>query len=285
VKLASLEGVGLLEKQAFRVFRLRKRIRQTLRYRRGCAKTVLLVVGCQRSGTSMVHHVLRRDLDAVTYDEQSPLSSRDRVEQLRWNPPAEVQARIAAARAPLVVAKPLVESQNLLRLLDMFPDSRALWMYRHYADVAASNVKYFGAATGHADLAPILADDPGNWRSERLGEGARRRIRALYRPDLAPHDAAALFWYARNSLLFSGGGVDDPRVRACRYADLVERPVPVMHEIYAFIGRPYPGDGIVRDVFADSRGGGRDAAISPAVREACEEMLVRLDAVPRVGAR
>ncbi len=285
MKLASLEGVGFLERQAFRAFRLRKRCHQALRYRRGCAKVVVLVVGCQRSGTSMIHHVLRRDLDAVTYDEQSPLSSRDHVEQLRWNPPAEIQARFAADRAPLVVAKPLVESQNLVRLLDLFPESRALWMYRHFADVAESNVKYFGPDTGHADLVPILADDQGNWRAEGLGVDARERIRRLYRRDLTPHDTAALFWYARNSLLFSGGGAEDSRVRACRYADLVERPAAVMRAIYGFVGRPYPGDGIVRDVFAGSRGRGRNVSVSPPVRAACEEILERLDAAPRVGAR
>ena len=211
-------------------------------------KTVLFIVGCQRSGTSMIHHLFRLDPDTVTYDEISPLSSGDDVEGLRLNPLPQVRIRLQADRAPLVVCKPLVESQNLDKLLGLMPRTNAIWMYRDFRDVAKSNLEYFGDRTGHTDLAPVLAGDQTNWRAERLASADREIIRKLYRPNLAPLDAAALYWYARNSLFFSGGYDRDPRVRTCCYGDLVTQPAKVMSAAYAFLEQDYPGDRIVADV-------------------------------------
>jgi len=253
MRLASANGVGLVEREAFRLFRLRKRIRQLFKYRSGMDKTVLFIVGCQRSGTSMIHHLFRLDWDTVTYDEISPLSSDDPIEGLRLNPLPEVQARILRDRAPLVVCKPLVESQKLDVLLDLFPATHAIWMYRDFRAVVLSNLKFFGPDTGHRDLAPIVAGDETNWRAEKLAAADRDIILDIYSPEL------------------------DPRIRLCRYGDLVARPAVVMARAYDFLGKPYPGDRIVEDVFSGSRGRGRDLDLSPPVRDLCEGMLSRLE--------
>lgn len=282
MRLASKGGVGFLEEQGFRWFRLRKRARQFFTHRSGMDKKVLFIVGCQRSGTSMAHHLFRLDWDTVTYDEMSPLSSID-PKHFRLDPFDQVHDRIMAQRAPLVVAKPLVESQNLGELLDTFPDAKAIWMFRNFQDVARSNLKYFGDDTGHRDLAPILAGDSDNWRAQHVAASTLETLTDLYSPDMPPHDAAALFWYARNRLFFTRGLVDDKRVVLCRYEDLVTEPARVMSAGYAFVGRPYPGDRITADVFSHSKGKGRDLDLSPGVKSLCRELLERLDSLPRLG--
>jgi hypothetical protein len=282
MRLASKGGIGLLEEQGFRWFRLRKRIRQYFRYSPGMEKKVLFIVGCQRSGTSMIHHLFRLDWDTVTYDEKSSLSPAGS-KHFRWAPLAHVKAHIMAQRAPFVVAKPLVESQNLAAILDEIPESKALWMYRNYQDVARSNLKYFGMDTGHRDLKPIITLEEGNWRSEHVSDHTRDVLQELYSPDLPPHDAAALFWYARNQLFFSRGFVDDPRISLCCYEDLVSDPIRIMKAGYGFAGRPYPGDRITQDVFSHSKGKGRNLNLTPAIKEVCQELLDRLKSLPRIG--
>lgn len=277
MRLASEGGVGFGEAQAFRLLRLRKRVRQFLKYRPGTPKTVLYVVGCQRSGTSMLHHLFRLDPDTVTYDEVSPLSTRD-PQHLRLDPPGKVRRRIDAARAPFVVLKPLVESQNLPDLLDWFPAARAIWIYRDYRAVAASNLRHFGERNGFDDLEPILAGDATDWRAEHLAPADAAQVRRAAAGPLGAHDAAALFWWARNSLYFSLGLVSDPRVALCRYEDLVTSPAAVMRRAYAFVGREYPGDAIVKDVLTGSKDRGRDLPLDDGVRALCEGMLARLDA-------
>ena len=280
MKLAAKGGVSWWERQSFRWFRLRKRARQLVKYAPGQPKTVLHIVGCQRSGTSMIHHLFRLDWDAVTYDEISPLSVGDKVEGLRWAPLPQIHQAIAADRAPFVACKPLVESQNLSDLLALFADSKAIWMYRDYRDVVKSNLEYFGPRTGHLDLAPILAGDGSNWRAEKLDPVVREKIRQLYSAEMTTNDAAALYWYARNSLFFSGGLAEDSRVKVCCYADLVTRPAVVMAAAYQFIGRDYPGDHIVADVVAGSHGRGQDVIVSAVVAELCDEMMLQLHSQP-----
>jgi len=248
-------------------------------------KTVLYIVGCQRSGTSMMSHLFRRDPDSVTYDEVSPLSDKDLVERLRWNPLSEVETRIRMDRAPLVVTKPLVESQNLGELLALFPQTRAIWMYRHFEDVAASNVAFFGEANGLDDLKPVLENDSSDWRAQHLSPRIRDIILEHAEGGLSPWDAAALFWYVRNSLFFSRGYDDMSGIRTCRYSDLVTRPREVMAAAYLFLGREWPGDHIVKDVFSGSRGKGRGLQLAPEIRDLCEELLRDLDSTPRLGGR
>jgi Sulfotransferase domain len=277
MRLASAGGISFYELQMFRLFRLRKRIRQFFFFKPGMDKTVVFIVGCQRSGTTMIHHLFRLDPDTVTYDEVSPLSSEDPEEQLRLNPLAQVKAQIQADRAPLIITKPLVESQNLFPLLDLFPDTKAIWMYRHYCDVASSNLKFFSQENGFTDLHPILKRSAGNWRSQNMAEIDIRAIESVYSDNMDPHDAAALFWYARNSLFFSRKYVDDPRIALCCYGEMVTKPDQIMRQAYDFIGHEYPGDKIVKDVFSRSRGKGRNIPLSPGVRQLCEEMWDRLN--------
>jgi hypothetical protein len=280
LKLASRSANSALEKNLFRFFRLRKRLSQRFRYRPGPDKPVLFVVGCQRSGTSMMHHLFRLDMDTVTYDEVSPISDQDPVEGLRLNPLDWVLERFRRDRAGFIVAKPLVESQNLPALLDHFPNSQAIWMYRHYQDVVISNLEFFGADNGHRDLEPILAANDADWRAQNLAPRTAQRIRKLHAEGKTDQDAAALFWIARNSLFVDGDFARDNRVRVCRYGDLVAHPSAVMQQAYAFLGRPYPGDRIVADVFSGSRGRGKSVELHPAIEAECQEILEKLDTAP-----
>jgi hypothetical protein len=93
-----------------------------------------------------------------------------------------------------------------------------------------------------------------------------------------PYDAAALYWYARKQLFFEQGLDHNPRVMMFRYEELVRRPSDMMQRLYGFIGIPYPGDKIIKDVHPQSIGKGRQSRLSARVEALCETMLERLDA-------
>ena len=63
----------------------------------------------------------------------------------------------------------------------------------------------------------------------------------------------------------------------CRYEDLATDPAATMRRIYAFLGRPFPGDHIVRDVHPQSVGKGRVSRLSPEVDALCADLLARFD--------
>lgn len=264
---------------SFGLLRLYKNaVQRTGRGRSGDRPTVVMIQGCQRSGTSLTYWIFERDFNARIYRESSVLSSADTAEGVRLNPLDEVTAEVERHTVPLVVMKPLVESQRALELLDSFDDGRVLWLYRHYQDVASSNLKAFGMENGINDLRPLVHNEAGNWRAENSSEETRAIVGRFFSEHMNPYDAAALFWYARNRLFFEQNLDQDPRVLLCRYEDLVTRPAETMRGVYQFIGQPYPGDQVVQDVHPQSVGKGRESRLSAEVETLCTQLLDDLDA-------
>jgi hypothetical protein len=181
-----------------------------------------------------------------------------------------VKKAIEDDKPPLIVLKPIVESQNIHQLLDYFPGSRALWLYRHYKDVAKSNLKNFGKKNGINDLRPIVQNIENNWRSEKVSKHTREIVAEFFSETMSEPDAAVLFWYVRNSLFFDLKLEDEERVMICRYNKLVEK-------IYGFISLPFPGEKIITEVSTTSVGKGSNIQLNPEIEKLCKEMLQQLD--------
>lgn len=267
------------KKLSHKALRISKEVRQFARdplNARPSFPQLLFILGCQRSGTTMMTRIFEKDLDAKVYPEHSVLSDQDDLDGLRLNPLSEVAHHLKSERYPLVVLKPLVETQNGIKLLDFFDGSRGLWMFRHYADVAHSNLNRFGIGNGIKNLRFIAQKDPTNWRSEKVSPSLRDLISRHFSEEMNPYDAAALFWYIRNTYFFELGLADDSRIRMVRYSDLTANPTEIVKQIYQHVGLPFPGPQLVRDVHSHSVGKGKEIDLSPAIRTLCESMLDRL---------
>jgi len=243
-------------------------------------KITFFVVGCQRSGTNMLARIFERDMDTVIYHEHhSKVVYLDDRRFLRLKPLDEVKRVIDQQRAPVAILKPLVETQNTLKLLDYFEDANAMWLYRHYKDVAASNLKNFGIDNGINNLRPIVNNDAENWRSEHISPQVRAIVLEHFSETMKPHDAAALFWFVRNSLFFELNLDENPRILMCRYEDLVTDPADNIKKIYHFMGRDFPGRKILAEVKTTSVGKGKRVDLSPQIEQLCQELLEKIDAV------
>lgn len=260
------------------LYYLYKSLRQAVTYPSSVDKVVTPVFACQRSGTSLMLRVFFWDKDNVVYREGSSLSSQDPL-GLRLDPLDVVAGKIRSNRAPLVVLKPLVESQNAAKFLDAFPEARSLWLYRHYRDVVSSNLRKFGERNGINDIRPIAQEDPYNWRSENTSTYTRSIIQKYFAEDMPVRDAAALFWFARNQLFFEQNLDSNPRVKLVRYRDFVSEPARTMREIYEYLERPYPGDRMLQEVHGQSVGRGSDVELSPQIEALCEDLLGKLEGV------
>lgn len=272
----------LNKKLSNNLLRLSKEIRQFSKNPLGKTEELprlLLIIGCQRSGTTLMTQIFEKDWEVQVYPEHSRLSNQDKLDKLRLNPLLEVKDTLSRSRFPLVVLKPLVETQNAQELLRFFQDARALWMFRHYADVANSNLNRFGLHNGIRNLSYIAYNNDSNWRSERVSEAVQDLVDRYFSEDMNPFDAAALFWYIRNSYFFDQQLVAHPRVMMLRYNDLTANPVETMKQIYTHVGQPFPGQQIVSDVHSRSVGKGQTIDLSPEIEDLCEGMLSRLDQV------
>jgi len=239
-------------------------------------KDILFILGCQRSGTTMILNIFKKNANVKTYGEFSELSSCDKENGIRLNPLTVVEKQIANNQEGLIVLKPLVESQNALNLLNYFNGSKALWMYREYKDVALSNLSKWGLENGRKDIAPIYNNEHGNWRSENLPNAIRKTIDENYSQDMNPYDAAALFWYVRNSLYIELGLDKNKNVMLCNYDSLVENPKNVFRLIYKFLSSKYPGDKLIRSINKKSVGKGEQIVISPKIDAICNNLYNKL---------
>jgi hypothetical protein len=258
----------LAQKRAYRL---------THPFPRNGRKAVVLIVGCQRSGTTLMLGLFGADRRSVTFAERSVLSSPAE-DRLRLKPLPEVKRSLERVGAPLVVLKPLVESQHVPTLLDGLDDSYAIWMYRRPESVARSDLSYFGRENGERNLRLLLSNEPPNWRGEVVPETTRSLICRHYRPGMDPHDAAALFWWARTSLFFDLRLDERPDVRLCSYERLVAEPQSSMRSLYEFVGVGYPERDITHGVHRRSASRREDFTLNPEIRQLCEELWERLEA-------
>ncbi|MGK7896659.1 MAG: hypothetical protein AB4372_24330, partial [Xenococcus sp. (in: cyanobacteria)] len=169
-----MKNFKLLSKVFRSLFILKKNIIQQLNpYSKD--KKILFIMGCQRSGTSLILRVFENDFNTKTFGEFSILSSQG-AKKIRLNPLNIVTTELQKVRAPFIILKPLVESQNAPKLLDYFNNSKALWMYRNYKDVASSNLNYFALNNGIKDLRPIIENKTNHWISEKVSPKVRKII-------------------------------------------------------------------------------------------------------------
>lgn len=269
---------GRLENFSYKILRIQKAIRHLSKHGNSeKPKTILFIIGCQRSGTSLMTRIFENDFKTKIYNERSVLSSDDKINGKRLNSLDKVKKIIDNDRVEFVVVKPLVESQNANQLLEFFPNSKALWMFRNYRDVVSSNLKLFGIQRGIRNLKPIVLRESNNWRSEHVSEYTRDIINQYFSEDMNPYDAAALFWFARNRIFFEKNLDSSSAVGMCRYEDLVVQPKITMKNNYKFLGVEFPSEKILDDIKRSSIGKGDGVDISEEIDSLCRELLVRLE--------
>lgn len=242
-------------------------------------KFILFIVGCQRSGTTMMQKIFAQDIDTKTYHEFSKLSSMDKENGIRLNSVSNVKEQIKASNSGFIVLKPLVEAQNINLLLNEFDNSKAIWIYRNYRDIASSNRIMFGEKNGINDLRPIVNGEVDNWRSEKVTREVKKVVHKFFSKDMTSSDAAVLFWYVRNSLYFDLGLDKNPDVVLCRYEDLVVSPQSVMESIYRRLGRRFPGSRICEGVDSSSLQKGKNLVLAPEIELLSSQLLSKLDNV------
>ncbi len=242
----------------------------------GQPKRLVFVVGCQRSGTTMLMSSFERDFQTKLYGETglSPQNSR------RLKPYDEIARISAKDKAPLIISKPLVESQNILKLLAYFPNSKAIWMYRHYKDVANSVSHRFSINTTMKNLRSIVQGEGGDpWFSEGASESTREIVARFFCQEMTPDEANTLMWYVRNILFFELKLESNPDVFLGKYEDMVAKPGEIMRNIYHFLGRQYPGDRLVSHIHTRSINLGQDIKIGPELESLCMNLLRKIDEV------
>jgi hypothetical protein len=204
-------------------------------------RRVVLIFGCQRSGTTMLQQTfLDRSWRVLILEEHDRRLVRPGPGETTWQEYPTVLGRIRRLPFEVVAAKPLAESATATALMDTAGEVKAVWMLRHYLEVARSNVNRFGLDNPYRDLQPIRARDAQDWRYQGATEETWQTVDTLLNRRLTPFDAAALFWWTRNQLYFNQRLFADDRIRVLRYERACNQPDEVIRSLSDHIGLELP---------------------------------------------
>lgn len=247
-------------------------LRYTMEYKK---KKVLFIIGCQRSGTTMLDQILKCSPQINAYGEDHVAFDQ----KYRLLPNGNIYYLIHHSKRLIVEFKPLNDTQHIDQLLKTHPNSKAIWIYRNFLDVSNSMVKKWGA-TQIRHLHQIAADQYTDRGSKAMGERIspiNKELAAyLNGQDLSEFEAAAFIWLIRNSIYFEQELFGNPRVLLCKYEDLVTDPVYHFNKIFNFLGAGFSAD-YVANVRTTSIGKHEKPQIREDLTSFCEALQTRMD--------
>ena len=249
-----------------------------LRYRNyGGEKTPVFVLGCHRSGTTMVLDIVARSPKVHSYHEGDGVVLEKNYFRLISDD--TVRKAIARTPEPIMLFKPLNDSQHADRLLQIHPRAKAIWLYRHYEDVVSSALKKWNDLhrTMIREVSSGHFSNPGREAiGDRVSLENLRIIREFAQRNLSPEDGAALLWYLRNSIYFDLGLQKNPNVLLCKYEDLVLKPTAAFNRLFSFLGLDFSPI-YVEEVHSGSVKKKDVKGINSDIAHLCENMMARLD--------
>lgn len=206
------------------------------------------ILGAQRSGTTLLLDCLDRSMEIEVLGESSKAMLNYRITK-----DGALKKLISSSQHKAIVFKPLTDSHRARDFLGLSANSVAVWAYRRVEDRANSAVAKFGDHNLQILRDFANGDSLDTWQAKGLTDENLSLIRSYDVSDMSPHDAAALFWYIRNSLYFTNKLEELDNVLPLAYEDLVAEPRKTMQGICRFVDCRF-SERMIRNIHAKSVG-------------------------------
>lgn len=220
------------------------------------------------------------DWGTLSFGEDRGLAIGESIEgdtPYRWRSYAEVSRILSRYNPKLIVAKPIVESQNAARILDYFNGSYGLWMFRNPRDVIASSTKLFGVESTLINLFSLMTTEHRqHWFRQNVPDETKDIVEKYFDIRRPIADLKALGWIVRNQLVFSQGLPSLRRLKFIHYDSFVADPECEMKAIFEFLRAPYPGNHLLAAVHGDSVKKGGAVRISKEIAQISDDLYSSL---------
>lgn len=231
----------------------------------------VFILGCQRSGTTLLERLYRADPRSAVFGEFSELSWAP--DHTAWRPLPEVVRHLSERAATYTVSRSLLASHRAREILDATPNSVAIWLYRPPDPVVRSMLrKWGGEFRAISERVETRAD--GVWELRALWERLEREAGR-------PADLYRLYWLSRNRAYFDQRLERDGRVLLVDYDSLCRAPGKTVSAALGRIGLTPPRIAFPVPARAPAPAGARFATPSDDIDARCAALLARLDAAAR----
>ncbi|XAM01286.1 sulfotransferase [Phycisphaeraceae bacterium D3-23] len=238
--------------------------------------TPVLIVGCQRSGTTMLGRILDQMMPVDCFHETDRAAFG---KDMRTLGAAVRRKLVAGSDAQAVLFKPICDSHLAADMMaEHGDDAKAIWIYRNWRDVTNSNVTIWKGQWKQVYGDLLAGRDIGwGWRHEGISDTAMQMLRDTYTDDISERDAASLKWWVRNASYFDQGLHERGDVLPVCYEELVTEPAAQFGRICRFLGIPFDEEAVAT-VFDKSIGKEEAPPEDPSVIAVCDPMYDRLKA-------
>jgi len=235
----------------------------------------IYILGCQRSGTTMLLEVLRRCPEMKVYHEGHRLAFKG---EYRFRSVNKIKSLIITSDKQYLVFKPLNDIQHIRKYLAINKNSIIIWIYRHYADVVNSAVVKWGSS--QKEIISSICKGINNYTDqnaiqEKMNPETLALIKTLYYENMSDQDGAALLWYVRNSIYFDIG-LHKSNNLLLRYEDLVRNPIDHFSTIFQFLNCPFDKS-YVEMIYATSVRKSAAPKLNCSIEAVCVEMLDKMN--------
>lgn len=228
--------------------------------------TPVFMLGCGRSGTTMLLRHLGRSWQVDIFNENHPAAfSQWRIRSLE-----RIGTLVTESRAPVVVFKPILNTCQGRTFLEKFPDARILFIFRHYNDVINSSMKRFGVENRLRHVRDWVERDFDEFQVPPPEE-TKRLIRELWSSDTDHATGGALYWLFYNRLYFDLRLNEEERVLLLCYETMVGDPEAAFRRICQHCQLKYQ-ELLAKGVHEKSVGRAEPPEIAPRIRQACDEL-------------
>lgn len=251
----------------------------------GVEKTPVFVVGTQRSGTTLLIDILGKSPLCQTFHEVDDRAMHD----VRLRDESVIKQLIQDDGHPLLIFKPINDSQYTEAFINAYDNSRIVWLYRDYNDVVNSALVKWAEwqkkivlwVREHYGEQDTPTDEPEKWLAiyrECITPATVEALRRCADDELTNAEGAALLWYMRNQLYFDQQLEDSDKVLLVRYEDMVRDPVIYIKRVFYFIGCPFKNN-YAAGVRTSSIAKKDQPELRPSIRDLCNGLQQKLDAV------
>jgi len=235
--------------------------------RKPCNETLpIFIMGCGRSGTTMMINIFHRDHRVLALNENDPKIARDYM--LDFN---KIPNAIIASKASVLVMKPILNSFDALYLLKTYHKSKVLWMIRDYKDMVASSMKKFNTTVSGYMKDLVLEGRGNNWLSNGIPRETLEIISSLDIANLSPLDWVALVWWSVNRTVILNRLFEFERFFLVNYETMVSNPESTLKSVFDFVGLKYKKK-TIKYIHAASIGKGAHIELHPQVEALCQDL-------------
>lgn len=207
----------------------------------------IFLVGCGRSGTSMVLRGLGKSYKVEIYNESNPVAFT----KFRLKDFATIEKLNASGYALFKLYKPILDTHMSVKYLSKFPLAKIIFVYRHYSDVISSSIRYFGADNWPSRVAHWIQNDFDEFASAPPPADTKAYIRSLWTNKLSAESSIALYWLFYNRLYIDLGLNRNSRVILINYENVVTKPEVEFRRLCKFLNIGY-SQKMVEDMFITS---------------------------------